>query len=348
LTMEFTVNSITPSRDGNFLAFSDEYSQVSIYSLAANEHQIAYQIQDPLGQVIFNADGTQVMAAGQGGAAQTPGILRVWSLATSERIASPQFNASMRRLALHPDGNLLVIDASTKLLFLDAHTFEQTGELELPLLSKAVAFTPDGQLLVTHVDGTVRVWDIQADTDEIVLDYTGADNGDRAAISPDGHLLAISQNRSREILLWDTTTREIVGRFSDDIGALSFLAFDPSDGTLHFTISNRRYSWTPEEDEPLQITDGFTPDSMDYDALVDTAQTYYPFGRGVNIRQAVPIPNTTLLMVNDGTSLTAWDMNTRLPASSVRFYGDILGFSADGTVMLTRTQGAFWLWSISP
>lgn len=341
------ITSITISPDRSMIAASTDYGTITVYNLASRKHQINYEVEGRLGDLLFSADGGLLLSAGGGGEATTPGVLRVWDLTTSERIASPRFPQQISQLTLSPNGEIVAVMPSygDRIWLWNLVKRDEPSELRLSMPATGVVFGDNEHLIVTHADSTAREWDIQNGENVVMLDYSGVEQNDRVAISPNGNLLALADYEEREIRLWDNTTRSVTDTFSDDNSAVSYMDFDQDGVELHLQTGNRRYIWNLETGSKEPTATVFTPAQTQNDALMNLARSFYPGQH--SIYSVTAVPNSSLMLVNDGYSLTFWNVNTRLPLASMRFFGTVVGFSADGSVLLTQTSGAYWLWAVA-
>ncbi|MFN4257858.1 MAG: WD40 repeat domain-containing protein [Gemmataceae bacterium] len=71
---------------------------------------------------------------------------------------------------------------------------------------RSVAYTPDGQTLISHAaDGSIRVWDVATRKARHVIDASRL-----AAFSPDGKILASFEGEKPGIRWWNTTTGQLI------------------------------------------------------------------------------------------------------------------------------------------
>jgi WD40 repeat protein len=173
-------------------------------------------------------DGTRLAATGQDQKSKAF-RLAVYDIASCK----PLFSTEGWPLAYSPDGRWLVIqpgDENTMLL-LDARTHKTIAQFigHEGHVYKA-AFSSDSRLLAScGVDRTVRLWQIENGTSQILSGHT--DEVYAVAFHPDGTRLA-SAGRDGAIWLWDLARGEQVMRLPGHTSYIWSLAFSPDGATL--------------------------------------------------------------------------------------------------------------------
>jgi WD40 repeat protein len=145
-------------------------------------------------------------------------------------------------LRFSPDGKLLAISYDCgRVAVYDTHSLRRITELGGgPAASgceSLLAFSPDGGVLAYGDHYNVRLWDTVAGRDlgEPEQDVSLPDSVDQVvsvAFSPDGKILAIG-DRSKQVVLWNISTRKVLARLKGHEGWVSALAFSPNGKTLY-------------------------------------------------------------------------------------------------------------------
>lgn len=149
--------------------------------------------------------------------------VRVWDLGTGMEIRNCKLPVAVRSLALSPDGKTLAVGLGPKQVgILDAGTLQVDATLTSnsgfnSALIFALAFTPDGLLLVRDTNETVRVWDV-AKKSELRQMEAGRSDGKwlaRLAVSPDGKRIASSFTSSgvrttTSVGIWETESGKLL------------------------------------------------------------------------------------------------------------------------------------------
>jgi WD40 repeat protein len=141
-----------------------------------------------------------------------------------------------------PDGKLLAVTYECGVVAVfDANSLTQITALGegrgASDCTSFVTFSPDGKLLAYGSLYTFSLWDTVAHTNlgEPEMDVSNADSVgqvESVAFSPDSRMLAIG-DRSKQVVLWDVSTRKVLARLKGHDGWVSALAFSPDGKTLY-------------------------------------------------------------------------------------------------------------------
>jgi eukaryotic-like serine/threonine-protein kinase len=146
----------------------------------------------------------------------------LWRLCQGDdHVAFPSQEGGVQALAYSPDGNLLVTGLRDKFNVWDARTRLLVASVRKGVVS--MAFLPDGQALVTASPSTVRVWHTSDWTELTAL----RDNSGPVALSKDGKLLATQSRRG--VRLWETAGWTELRLFPRVFGPMTF---SPDGNTL--------------------------------------------------------------------------------------------------------------------
>jgi DNA-binding SARP family transcriptional activator/WD40 repeat protein len=208
------------SPDGRTFATAGSLGDIQSWHAADGSRAIGFH--DLLGQpahaIAFNADGTLLAAAADGGGGISGGgTVYLWNARTGKPVGSPlHTDTPAYDLAFSSDGKRL---AAALLGTGVAYVWRlSTGELAFPVIiddefnrGDAVAFSPDGKLLATGGgSGLVRFWD--AETGKQVGGSLLATAGYvlSVAFDPKGKLL-VTAGTDGATRLWDLQERTPVG-----------------------------------------------------------------------------------------------------------------------------------------
>jgi WD40 repeat protein len=141
-----------------------------------------------------------------------------------------------------PDGKLLAVDFGCGVVAVyDAKTLSQITTLgdgtPVSACTSFVTFSPDGKLLAYGNLYSVGLWDTVTHNDlpGPEMDVNKPDSIDQVesvAFSRDSRLLAIG-DRSKQVVLWNISTRKVLARLKGHEGWVSALAFSPDGKTLY-------------------------------------------------------------------------------------------------------------------
>jgi WD40 repeat protein len=236
----------------------------------------------------------------------------------------------------------------------------------------AVAFSPDGEHVVTaSYEGTARIWS-STSTEEPVLLTGHTDLIQTAAFSPDGTRV-VTASFDATARVWDAATGAEVATLRGHVGAVRSAAFSP-DGSLVVTAGDDATArvWDAETGAQLHLLEGhdrpvydaaFSPDgrlvvtaSDDDTARIWGARTGRPLqvlrGHQDGVYAASFDPSGTLVATaSEDETAKVWDVESgRVVADLTRHRGPVVVavFSPDGERVLTASEdGTAQLWDVS-
>jgi WD40 repeat protein len=148
---------------------------------------------------------------------------------------------ALHALAFSPDGKLLAVAGENrKILIWDVGRHKLMGR---PLEGhsegiSSLAFSPDGTMLVSSSDKTIRLWDMRTRRQSGSALPGKPGRITSVAFSPDGRLLAFG-NEDSTVRLWDITTRRPAGDpLKGHAGEVFSVAFSPDGGLLASAASD--------------------------------------------------------------------------------------------------------------
>jgi RNA polymerase sigma factor (sigma-70 family) len=194
---------------------------------------------DQVETVAFSPDG-RTLATGAG----KDRAIHLWNVATGKEVRRlrQEKEGHIHSLAFSPDGRLL---ASGDYWLGDVCLWEVATGKQLHCMKHGdsvlfVAFAPDGKVLASvnginrlgeRLEPEVTLWDVATGKE---LRRLPREKGwvHELAFSPDGKLLAGTQQGANALIVWDTATGKALFRLSGDLGFVQCVTFSPDGRTL--------------------------------------------------------------------------------------------------------------------
>jgi WD40 repeat protein len=195
------------SPDGKHIATLGETHFAQLWDLPEGKLKAKLPHDNFISAVLFSPDNKQVVTTGWDGA------VRVWDVETGKMLADLRHEGRAGKAEFSPNGRLLATagfeDGSARIWSVDSwqevRRLMHTGVVEtlrrmMPPQGgvRYLSFTPNGKLVTSGQDGTVRVWNVENGEELLRLPVGGY--GQDVAVTPDGrYLVTDSEN---EIDVW--------------------------------------------------------------------------------------------------------------------------------------------------
>ena len=235
------VNSVVFSPDGNMIASSSGNGTIRLWNAHTGEF-IKYLEghTKSVNSVVFSPNGNTLISTGEDGAC-------LWDVNTGEFI--DEFQIPAVSAAFSPDGKTCAIGSEIGISVRDAHTFQFLESLRTYKGSEdkfrgkdigsigSVAFSPDGNTIVSCGGNNVHLWD--SDTNQRLKTLIGhTESVNSVVFSPDGNTIA-SASDDGTICLWNVRTRKRLKTLMAHADSVNSVVFS-SDGNTIASAGNDR------------------------------------------------------------------------------------------------------------
>ncbi len=281
------------------------------------------------------------------------GSIRLWNLLKCRRIAtldakSEEILPNIRTLAWSPDSKTLAsgsYDRSVRLWNVATGTCVATLDARSDWVS-SVAWSPDGNTLISVADGVVQLWDVNAKKEKAVLDiaddYIGC-----VSWSPDGKVFATGAT-SGTITIWTADADRPVSSWSAETGEpVLSVGFSPNGDTLASGDGCRVVLWDVSRGLRLRNLDGHSCEFVyyahgGYGGMYIPAVTSVIFSPdGSTLASASQDKTLRLWSVATGKCIRAIDFSPKSVESMAwnPHLGILASVNGDNEVTLWRTDG---------
>jgi WD40 repeat protein len=380
------IRSVAFSPDGTQLATGSIDTTINIWDMDSGEVAQTLRGHTTIVSGVTFAPGGMRLAS-----TSRDGTLRLWDLQSGQELEGgprPFFEAPTDPTSdapywttgvdFSPDGRSVAVGAAdgvVRILSLSSGEVEQTlSDHRALVVIRGVAFSPDGETLATaSLDGTVRLWDARTGARLATLDHKEMQLFG-VSWHPDSVRLISNTQTSGEVLLWDTSSGEVVQSLPLAQGVLTSLVYSSSgallgssgtNGTIrvysiakdrHFTLAGGAIALQPisflSNLELVVVTEassaGGGESSEDGSVVVfhmDARQNVQEISRMDGVPRSVLVnPDGTLLAIGGRSGeIVLWDVQQREQAATLRGIaaGDgisLLAFSSDGALLAASNE----------
>jgi WD40 repeat protein len=313
----------------------------------------------------FSPDGRLIVTGGG------DSLVKVWDVSTGTVVTTVQGDSAP--VSFSPDSARIVTVSWQTAQLWDARTGKRLATFDHPDSVRAVAFSPNGAMVVTTgKGGTARLWD--ANTAQLLRSLDGH-RGDvySAAFSPDGARV-VTASKDRTAKVWNAKTGKLILTLKGHGHAVNSAVFSP-DGSQIVTASEDHTArlWDARTGKLLASLEGhgdyvasaaYSADgtrvvtaSDDYTAKLWDARTgklLVTFrGHTGDIHSAVFSPDgSRVVTASEDHTAKLWDVQTGAPLASFESHRDAVAaasFSPDGTQIVTASaDGTAKVWDAKP
>ncbi len=354
LPHEDWVSSLKFSEDGQHLISATAEGRVFRWNVDTQKSVELLDVGEE-SSIIFSPDLLRI-------ASVTEGALKVWRIDTQkiERVISfpdDSFIDSLRGIQFHQNGLRLFIITNEGMVWLTENgNIPREPYFKIPDQSsfpKLVKLSPDGKYLAaSRLDGTIKLWDIEANKLRHALNHKKVQN---IAFSADGHSM-LTYSVDSKIRVWNVVTGEEVYTLHGHKGYIDLVTFSP-DGEMLASVSehNDVMLWRVGYGDFQRVRRSVFSDDLSLSATVNRGVgSYKPkvMLRNIKTRELTALPqaicksydvdfskvdialthdNSHLILLSQDGYVITWNINTqkskcdRLTQEKVNFHS----FSAD-------------------
>ena len=244
LVHERVLDSVQFSRDGRLVVTASKSGEASIWDVAAAKiianvntcrgDGCTHPGSEGFNYADFSSDGRLVVTASDNG------IIRIWSVATSEQMAQFACDSIAWQAIFSPDGKTVVGacggprgDRAARIW--DLETRKEVATLHHEDGVSSAAFSADGRSLVTaSFDASASIWDVATKVQIAVL-RGHSSSVMSAAFSPDGNRV-VTASVDKTARIWNVTPAKDVVTMRGHEGFVTGVDFD-ADGARVVTAS---------------------------------------------------------------------------------------------------------------
>jgi WD40 repeat protein len=220
------VHSVVFSPEGKLLAGGNFGGQIRVWNVEEQKEVMTFAAHELEIRLLEFINGGKTLLS-----VDADGGVKLWDVANWKEQDS-FFTATTYAGAISPDGKQIVIGGFGK-----ASSYELAGgkgvqQFKHDTAAFGVAFTPDGKLLVTASEASVKLWDFAKGQQLALLPYSGGGNLRGLVMTPDGSYLAAWEEQ-KFVRVWDVGTRKALKPLTLGVAdIIKSVVFSPDNKTL--------------------------------------------------------------------------------------------------------------------
>jgi WD40 repeat protein len=274
----YVVTHAVFSPDGQSIvtASDDDYTARTWDSTTGQQLAVSNEHYDVVRHAVFSPDGQSIVTASDDYTA------RIWDAATGQQLAELNGHIdAVTHAAYSPDGKCIVTVSRNK----TARIWDSITGQQLAVLNgdENVAFSPDGQRIVTASGKTARIWEAATGKELAVL-KGHSDPVKHAAFSPDGQSI-VTASDDYTARIWDSTTGQQLAVLKGHNDAVTHAVFSP-DGQRIVTASHdgtARIWVSSTENKLVKLTEKKKQNSYDRAVFSTDGKRIVTFGKTLKI-----------------------------------------------------------------
>jgi WD40 repeat protein len=254
------VHSVVFSPEGKFLAVGNFRGQVRVWNVAEQKEVTTFAAHELEVRVLKFIDGGKTLLS-----VDVDGGVKLWDIANWKEKES-FFAATTYAGEISPDGKQLVIGGFGKAASYDLASGEGVKQFQHNTAAFRVAFTPDGKMLVTASEASIKLWDFANAQQLAMLPDSGEGNLRGLAMSPDGTYVAAWQEQ-KLVRVWDVRQRKALKPLA--LGAADIVKsaiFSPDNKTLAVGSEITLSLFDVASGKPLKQWDAAVNETLAYSA----------------------------------------------------------------------------------
>lgn len=219
---ERTINSITLSPNGLYIASASSDKTICIWNIETGELLMRIKgHEDSVYAIAYSPEGKYLASA------SSDETIRIWDSIAGREIKRIEANEEyIPSITFSPDGKYIAAASFMFVQIWDVETCEEHRRIDVDGLVKHIAYSPDGQCIVTASNnGVISLWN--AKTGELVAKMKGHAKGiNYVAFSPDGKYL-VSASEDTTVRIWNVETGVEIMTLDQNSGRVLCATFSP-------------------------------------------------------------------------------------------------------------------------